>query len=228
MKSDIVNELAALGFLDAQALQARPALLAAISERAYEPDETIYQHEDESRSLFIVREGLVKLITYLSNGQCRIVRLHKPGSMIGMEGLLGSSHGHTAVAVGAVEVFEAPLSELLSLKDEAPQLYAGLLEKWYEYLTWADTWITEFSTGKIRARVARLVHFLARFEEDTGPQVVELLTTEEMSDILGVTPESVSRVIADFKREGILEGIENNPESLYSCDLPRLRRETVD
>ena len=58
--------------------------------------------------------------------------------------------------------------------------------------------------------------------------MVELLTTEEMSDILGVTPESVSRVIADFKREGILENIENNPEPLFSCDLARLRQETVE
>lgn len=228
MPSKIIGELAALGFLDEAALQARSGLLLTVSERSYAPDETIYQSGDESRSLFVLREGLVKLVTYLSNGQSRIVRLHKPGSMIGMDGLLGESHSHTAIAVGAVRAFVIPHSELLSLKQEEPQHYANLLEKWHEYLTYADTWITEFSTGKIRARVARLVRFLARFDEDTGPQIVELLTTDEMADILGVTPESVSREIADFKREGILESIENNPEPLFSCDLSRLRQETIE
>lgn len=226
MNTDLRNELAALGFLDEAALEAQPTLLAAISELRYEPGESIYQQDDESKSLFIVAEGLVKLETYLSSGQRRIVRLHKPGSMIGMDGLLGATHGHTAVAVDAVRALLVPHAELLRLKAADPQLYAGLLEKWHEYLAYADTWITEFSTGKIRGRVARLVRFLARFDDDTGPQIVELLTTEEMSDILGVTPESVSRVIAQFKREGILEHIENNPESLFSCDLRRLLKET--
>ena len=226
MNPDIKKELAQLGFLDEDALETQPSLLAAVSEHDYEPGETIYQNDDESKSAFVIREGLVKLLTHLPNGQSRIVRLHKPGSTIGMDGLMELSHQHYAVAVDAVRTFQIPHTELLRLKENQPQLYAGLLEKWHEYLVYADTWITDFSTGKIRGRVARLVRFLARFAEDTGPQIVELLTTEEMSEALGVTPESVSRVIAEFKREGILESIENNPESLFSCDLRRLRQET--
>lgn len=225
MNDDIKRELAALGFLDETSLERRATLLATVSKLSFEPGETIYQHDDENKSLYVLRQGLIKLLTYLSNGQSRIVRLHKPGSMIGLDGLMDSRHGHTAVAIDKVEVFLVPHVELLRLKEEEPQLYASLLENWHAYLVYADTWITEFSTGKIRGRVARLVHFLARFDEDTGPQNVELLTTEEMSDILGVTPESVSRVVADFKREGILKSIENTSESLFSCDLHRLKAE---
>ena len=226
MNPEIKSELAELGFLDEAALETHPSLLAAVSEHDYRPGEAIYRSDDESNSVFVVRQGLVKLLTYLPNGQSRIVRLHKAGSTIGMDGLMELSHRHSAVAVGAVSAFQLPHAELLRLKESEPQLYAGILEKWHEYLVYADTWITDFSTGKIRGRVARLVRFLARFDEDTGPQIVELLTTEEMSEVLGVTPESVSRVIAEFKRDGILENIENNPESLFSCDLHRLRRET--
>lgn len=226
MNTRILNELAELDFLDESALKSQPSLLAAVSENRYQPGETIYLRDDVSRSVFVVREGLVKLLAYLPNGQSRIVRLHKPGSMIGMDGLMDLNHQHEAVAIHTVRVFQIPHAELLRLKQNEPQLYNGLLEKWHQYLTYADTWITDFSTGKIRGRVARLVRFLARFDEDTGPQIVELLTTEEMAEVLGVTPESVSRVIAEFKREGILEEIENNPESLFSCDLRRLREET--
>ena len=226
MNTRIQTELAELGFLDEAALESQSSLLAAISENRYQPGEAIYHRDDVSRAVFVVREGLVKLLAYLPSGQSRIVRLHKPGSMIGMDGLMELNHQHAAVAIHAVSVFRVPHAELLRLKQEEPQLYSGLLEKWHEYLTYADTWITDFSTGKVRGRVARLVRFLARFDEDTGPQIVELLTTEEMSEVLGVTPESVSRVIAEFKRDGILEEIKNNPESLFSCDLRKLRDET--
>jgi CRP-like cAMP-binding protein len=54
--------------------------------------------------------------------------------------------------------------------------------------------------------------------------VIELLTTDEMADTLGVTAESVSRVIAELKREAVLEPIENNSESLFTCDLESLEK----
>ncbi|MDZ7662940.1 helix-turn-helix domain-containing protein [Thiohalophilus sp.] len=58
----------------------------------------------------------------------------------------------------------------------------------------------------------------------TAPDVVELLTTDEMADILGVTAESVSRVIAELKRESVLDPIKNNNESLFTCDLEALEK----
>jgi CRP/FNR family transcriptional regulator len=228
MNLEIRDELAELEFLDAAALDAQPAMLVAISERSYRPGEQIYRHGEPGDTLFIVRKGLVKLMAHLPNGQSRIVRLHKPGSTIGMDGLMDSSQRHTAIAVHEVDTFLVPHAELQRLKEQEPLLYIGLLEKWHEYLTYADTWITDFSTGKVRGRVSRLIRFLARFDDDTGPQIVELLTTEEMAEVLGVTPESVSRVVAEFKREGILDEIENNPESLFSCDLRQLRLETQE
>ncbi len=228
MNAKLNDELADLGFLDTAALASHSSIPAAVSRLEFRPGEAIYHRDKASKSLFLVRKGLIKLLTYLPNGQSRIVRLHKSGSMIGMDGLMNYNHQHTAVAINDVSLFQIPHSVLLPLRKEDPQLYNRLLENWHEYLTYADTWITHFSTGKIRARVARLVRFLARFDEDTGPQIVELLTTEEMAEVLGVTPESVSRVIAEFKRESILENIENNPESLFSCDLGRLQQETDD
>ena len=222
MNHEVIKELATIGFFDEVVLKGQANLIDSVSSRTYEAGEVLYQHDEDSKILFIVRHGLVKLQTYLPNGRTRIVRMHKRGSLIGLNGLMDHSHDHTAIAVDEVSVFLIPHTELIRWKEREPQLYAQLMEKWYEYLNYADTWITDFSTGNIKGRVARLLLFLARFETDTGPQVVELLTTDEMSDILGVTPESVSRVVAEFKREGLLEPIENNPESLFSCDVEKI------
>lgn len=224
MESTLAQDLSGLGFLDEATLLQQPSLLASVSAQSYEPGEAIYLSGEESRSLFIVDTGLVKLMSYMPNGRSRIVRLHRRGSMIGLDGLMDEDHEHSAIAVDQVNAYQLPHGELQRWKQQEPQLYARLLEKWYEYLNYADTWITEFSTGSVKGRVARLISFLARFDEETGPRVVELLTTEEMSEILGVTPESVSRVVAEFKREGLLEPIENNAESLFTFDRQKLEQ----
>lgn len=224
MESTLPQELAALGFLDEPTLTGQAALLTSVSSRSYQPGEVIFHNGDESHLLFIISSGLVKLLTYMPNGRTRIVRLHRRGSMIGLNGLMDENHEHTAIAVDEVTAYQIPHAELHGWKQDAPELYARLMEKWYEYLNYADTWITDFSTGSVKGRVARLIRFLARFDAETGPQIVELLTTEEMSEILGVTPESVSRVVAEFKREGMLDAIENNAESLFTFDRQRLEQ----
>lgn len=221
---DLITELVNLGFLSAETLAKQPRLLESLSHGKYQHGEVIYHEGEESHLLYIIRHGMLKLINHLPNGRSRIVRLHKRGSLLGLDGLMDEEHEHTAIAVDEVELYKVPHNLFRHWKEEEPRLYNQLLEHWREYLNHADTWITEFSTGSVKGRVARLLRYLARFESETGPQVVELLTTDEMADILGVTAESVSRVIAELKREMILEPIENNAESLFTCDLERLEQ----
>lgn len=228
MSDELIKELASIGFFDETILTEQSALMNSVTSRVYEAGDVIFQYGEDSKVLYIIRQGLVKLLSFLPNGRTRIVRMHKRGSLIGLNGLMENSHEHTAVAVEEVSVYQIPHTELIRWRETEPLLYSQLMEKWYEYLSYADTWITDFSTGNIKGRVARLVRFLARFETGTGPRIVELLTTDEMSDILGVTPESVSRVVAEFKREGILKPIENNPEALFSCDMEKIEQVSSD
>jgi CRP/FNR family transcriptional regulator len=119
-------------------------------------------------------------------------------------GLLNPVTEHAVVTVGPVEAYRLPLQELRRLKETKPSLYCALTETWYECLQEADLWITQFSCGSVRARVARLVNFLASLDPQGASSEVALLTCEEMAGVLAVTPESVSRVLADFKRSGLL------------------------
>lgn len=222
--SELLTDLANLGFLDTDILAQQPRLLKSLTHGIYAPGEVIYHGGEESHLLFIVRHGMLKLVNHLPNGRSRIVRLHKRGSLIGLDGLMDENHEHTAIAVDEVELYKIPHQLFHQWKADEPHLYTRLLEHWRDYLNYADTWITEFSTGNVKGRVARLLRFLARFESETGPQVVQLLSTDEMADILGVTAESVSRVVAELKRESVLEPIENNSESLFTCDLDTLEK----
>jgi CRP/FNR family transcriptional regulator, anaerobic regulatory protein len=138
---------------------------------------------------------------------------------------MGEVHQHTAVAIDDVILHQIPMPLIKSIKDSDPDTYSSLLEYWHEYLNMADRWNMDFSTGAILGRVARLVKFLVGTDDNTGPFEVTLLTVDEMAEILGVTPESVSRSMASLKRKKILQLIDDEIPDHYRCNIKQLLRE---
>ena len=175
----------------------------------FSPQQIIFNENTDADAIYVVVEGMVKLLVYLPNGKARIVRLHGPGSVLGLTGLFGNIHKHRAVAVHDAALLKIATHSFRQLKQQNPESFLGIIGKMVENLNIADAWITQFSTGSIKARVARLITFLSYLETETSPDFVELLTCEEMASVLGVTMESVSRTLADFKRQQILQRVGN-------------------
>ena len=193
--------------------------------RRYLAKEVIYRESDRVDRIYVIRSGLVKLLSYLPNGRARIVRLHAGNHWIGLEGLLGQPYEHTAIAVGDVEVEQVAIHNLQRLHRNDPMMFSQLLCQWHGALVHADRWISEFSTGGIKPRVARLLEFLAELEYGKPLDRVELLTVCEMAEILGVTQESVSRILATFKRRDILLKQPDQSREIYRLDAARLQQE---
>lgn len=216
-------ELARFSAPSARLQDVMPMLLEAGRRVEVSAGTVLYREGEAIDAVLAIGSGLVKLEQYLPSGRARIVRLHTAGALLGLNGTLEPDHERTAIAVTDMEVLHVPLSVVRRLRSEEPTVYIRLLEAWNSYLSEADVWITRFSTGSIRARVARLVSFLAVMPEgsETDQGVVSLLTCEDMANILGVTPESVSRNLAEFKRQGVLDVVEGESER-YACDLHEL------
>jgi len=193
--------------------------------KRYQAKEVIYRESERVDGIYVIRSGLVKLLSYLPNGRARIVRLHASNHWIGLEGLLGQSYEHTAIAVGDVEIHHVAIHRLQRINRENPGVLGQLLCQWHGALMHADRWISDFSTGGIKPRVARLIEFLAELEYGQPLDRVELLTVCEMAEILGVTQESVSRILATFKRRAILQKQSDPSREIYRVDATGLQRE---
>jgi CRP/FNR family transcriptional regulator, anaerobic regulatory protein len=205
--------------------QEQQTLYDAGRSRRYLAKEVIYRESDRVDRIYVIRSGLVKLLSYLPNGRARIVRLHAGNHWIGLEGLLGQPYEHTAIAVGDVEVQHIAIHSLQRLNRDNPGVLGQLLCQWHGALVHADRWISDFSTGGIKPRVARLLEFLAELEYGQPLDRVELLTVCEMAEILGVTQESVSRILATFKRRDILQKQSDSLREIYRLDAPMLQQE---
>lgn len=194
--------------------------------RHYPPGTTLFRQGTDRERVYALRSGRVKLVRHLPNGRARIVGLFAPGAVLGA--LPNAAHApvnpHSALTIGPVDAECWPIRQLMRLRHEQPARYIELLEGLHDQQHRADLWIAEFSTGPIKSRVARLLLFLEDMEQDLRPGVVELLTCRDMGDILGVTPESVSRVIAGMKRKELLIAADKSRNDRFYCDHRRLRQ----
>jgi CRP/FNR family transcriptional regulator len=208
-----------------QELLASLAMFNNGRKKCFAAQEVIYHENDTVDTVFVIRSGMVKLLSHLPNGRARIVRLHGTHHWLGLEGLVERSYEQTAVAVDDVEVVCISVNELHLLEQEDPRTYCQVLKQGLTDLAQADRWIADFSTGGIKPRVARLVEFLSNLEFGESSNVVDLLTVHEMADMLGVTQESVSRILAEFKRNSTLHKIRLQPDSRYEIDAQQLQYE---
>jgi len=204
----------------------RPPEIPRGTLRRYGAGSTLFREGAASSEVFVLVSGIVKLVRHLPNGRARIVGLHGPGAVLGM---LADRPGwpinpHSAMTLGPAEAECWSRRGLHRLRREQPESYIELLERVHDQAGQADLWITEFSTGRIKSRVARLILFLERIEAGVGEGEVELLTCQEMGEILGITPESVSRVVASMKREGLLKALTDGASDRLRCDLAALQR----
>jgi CRP-like cAMP-binding protein len=179
---------------------------------------TLYRAGDAAERMYTIRSGMIKLVQYLPDGSQRIVRLSRSTDVIGLESLLGQPYQHEAVILQTTEVCSLPTSVVRKLSEETPALHHELLKRWQRALSEADAWLTELSTGSAKQRVARLLMRLVQDQEDRR---CELFSREDMGSMLGVTTETASRTIAEFRRQGLLKEMGGNR---YQCDIPRLEQ----
>ncbi|MCC9620820.1 Crp/Fnr family transcriptional regulator [Thalassospira sp. MA62] len=167
---------------------------------------TLYNAGDQAQSIFTLRTGLVKLVHYLPDGSQRVVRLVRPGGTIGLEAVVSDCFTHHAEALQDSQLCRIPTAVIEKLDRESPRLHKQVLNRWHQAVMESDNWLTQMSTGTARERVARLCLFLIDDETD----LCNLPGREDIGAMLGITTETASRIIADFRRQDMLEFVARN------------------
>jgi len=171
---------------------------------------------DDATCMHTIRSGLVKLVQYLPDGTQRIVRLLKASDVIGLEAILSSTYKHDAIALHETEICRYPASAAKELSETNPVLHQEFITRWERALNDADKWATEFSTGTAKQRVSRL---LLQLSENNPCNTCRLFSREDMGAVLGITTETASRMIAEFKRQRVIVETSFNE---FLCDVDKL------
>jgi CRP/FNR family transcriptional regulator len=169
----------------------------------------LFSEGREARGVSVLCSGQVKLTKSSKDGKVFLVRVAKPGDVLGLSAVLGGTpYEVTAEATEPVQMKTFQRDEFLHFLQhyvEGNQHAAESLNNEYRAAL-LDACRLALSSS-IAGRMAHLLLQLAneaRTWESSHPKIHLTLTHEDLAAMLGTTRESITRVLSDFRRKHIL------------------------
>jgi len=186
---------------------------AISSSTTYPKGALLFREGQNPRGVFVLCNGRAKLSVGSSGGRVLILRIAEPGEVVGVPSTIsGKPYEVTAEALEPIEanfIPRDPFLKFLRRHGEAAVRVAEILSDIY-HATYQEVRYLGLS-GSAAQKLARfLLDLTAELETDKnsgdGPaHLTVTLTHEEIADMIGSSRETVSRLFASFKRQGLLE-----------------------
>ncbi|MBS7705325.1 helix-turn-helix domain-containing protein [Chelatococcus asaccharovorans] len=193
------------GWEAVQGGQGGQGLCVLFREAALEPfavGQTVFWEGDGAEDVFTVVEGLLRLYRALPDGRRAITGFACAGEIVGLA--FTGRYPCSAEAVGEVKLRRASRRNLYSAADQIPSLRFEALATIARELGRAQDQIVMLGRKTADERVAS---FILAMAERLGPSRREIdlpMSRLDMADYLGLTIETVSRVLTRMQREGVI------------------------
>ncbi len=159
----------------------------------------------DAAQLFVVHEGSVKVSKTSRDGRETTLRALRPGDVLGEVWFLtGGSPDLDAVALQPTRVCVFDHARLSELLGRFPEVGAVMLRTLAEQLRSAERMLTARALADVGARVAAYLLDLPVAVEEGRMTVVLPLAKKEVATLLGTSPETLSRRLSSFERDGLI------------------------
>ncbi|MGD0957710.1 MAG: Crp/Fnr family transcriptional regulator [Candidatus Acidiferrales bacterium] len=191
--------------LPCSALQAFNAVKFTSS---YPADAVLFVEGQVPRGVYMLCKGRVKLTMSSADGRTLIVRVCEPGEILGMQAALsGEPYELTAEALQPCQVNFVRRDDFLRLLRENPEASVAALQQLGKGYLQACQEIRYL--GLSRSAAEKVAQFLlessANAQQTTQGKRFNLgLTHEEISQIVGISRETVTRTMTDFKNKMLI------------------------
>lgn len=174
------------------------------------PGGEILLREGESPTgIFIVCRGRVKLSIGSGNDNGVILRMAEPGSVLGLNSVVsGNPTGLTASTVFPSTLDFISRVDFLKLLRLYPELWMRVAQQLSMY---CDTVCQRIRAIRLPQSAAeKLARLLAQWSATTGGNFAETVmipvrTHEDLGRMVGITRETVSRLLGEFRRHNIVD-----------------------
>lgn len=158
-------------------------------------------------SLFAVRSGSFKSYTLSGDGEQQIIAFHLPGDIIGFNGLTGVHQSFTQ-ALETSMVCEIPYNTFDQMTVKIPKLRGQMMDIMSQEIRQDKEIMFLLNKRTAEERVAYFLNHLSERFHARGFSATEFnltMTRGEIGNYLGLTVETVSRLLGRFQQEGIIK-----------------------
>ncbi|MCF6205012.1 MAG: helix-turn-helix domain-containing protein [Methylococcaceae bacterium] len=176
------------------------------SNSVLQQGEYIYRQGDRFKGIVAVKSGTAKLVSNDNQGNEHILNILLPGELTGFDGLNQNRHRCSAIALEVMSYCELPAEKLDSLCQMVPGIARELFRHSGESINESQNQVI---TSKQSAEV-KLALFLTNLSDRLKKRGFSSLsfdlplTREEMGNLLGLTLETVSRMLKHLQNEGLI------------------------
>jgi CRP-like cAMP-binding protein len=186
-----------------------PALAASFHQADYAAGTPIQRSGESATRLSIIAAGMVKLIRPTASGQDVLLDIIGPGEYFGSLADLGdATYQEDATAHTDCCILFTTAEEFRRLLLAYPNATLATLELVAARLRLAQESIEHISAHPVEQRVAAtLLHFARRIGRQDGEVIlIDMpLSRQDLADMTGATVETVSRIMSEFRRAGMIE-----------------------
>lgn len=197
-------------------------LLAKGKCRSFDAKQIIYVEKDEPSFVFFVKNGQVKTYKRAKDGREMASRLYGNGDFFGYESVcnatLYNENAATLTASELILITKTDFTEYLYHHQEVASAFINLLSGSVQE---KEEQLLKLAYFSVRKRVADALVTVAEKFNDTGVEQCSIrISRDDLAALVGTASETVSRVLADLKREKL---IEKNGNAIYIPSLVKLK-----
>ena len=185
------------------------ALIAQNSiSRSVEDGEFFFFQGDPANYLYVLISGQVKLMQSNPNGQQVNLRTIYPWQMFGALGAVRAEATYPASAQAlenstALAINSVFLHEMIQTR---PYISLDLMNLMTSYIMEMQTRYRELATERVEQRIARvLLRLTVQSGQKVGDEIELSFSRQDVAEMSGTTLYTVSRVLAEWERQALVE-----------------------
>lgn len=173
----------------------------------YQKRSVIYKEGSRLTGFYCINSGIVKQYKTGIDGREQIFCFLKKGDIIAYRSLLSQEMAcTTAQAMEDSELIHIPYQSLLYLIQNNWQFSYHLLQIACRELRRANDYIADITQKTLRERLAEVLLLLKdNFDLDSSQILQISLTRKELANMVGTAPESIIRILSEFKQSKLVE-----------------------
>lgn len=181
-------------------------LIRPAAKRVSQPRNTVIFHEGEPcHGFYIVESGAVKLYKESADAKEHVLHVALPGDCFGEAALfLGTGYPASAAAVKDSSLILLRKGEFLEILRRNPEVGFSLMAS---MATWAHRLVQSIESLTLKDASARFAAYIlskAPAEARDGAVIDLGITKQVLASHLGMTGETLSRLLARFEAEGLI------------------------
>jgi CRP/FNR family transcriptional regulator len=193
-----VRDLAICGVLDTEQLKSFRRLGCRMRLGA---GETLFGQGDPVLSVYTVTEGTLKSYRIFPDGRRQVLGFHMPGDFIGA--ISDECQSCTVEAIDECRVCAFPMRRFDDFVEDHPPMERELYIAATRELAQAQKQMVLLGRKTAIERIASF--FLDLSRRSKAPDVIDLpMSRSDIADFLGLTKETVSRVLSELKRMRVI------------------------